>query len=80
MLRRAGIERAETLIICVGSDSDAISTVLSARCINPALRIISRANEHQAINKLRLAGADEIVSPIDMAARQLVADALMPRR
>jgi len=77
-LRRAGIERAETLIICVGSDSDAISTVLSARYINPELRIISRANEQQSINKLRLAGADEIVSPIDMAARRLVADALHP--
>lgn len=77
-LRRAGIERADTLIVCVGSDSDAISTVLSARSIKPELRIISRANEQQSINKLRLAGADQIVSPIDMAARRLVADALHP--
>lgn len=77
-LRRAGVDRASTLLVCLGSDSDAISTVLSARSINNGLRIVSRANEHQSINKLRLAGADEVVSPIDMAARQLVADAMNP--
>jgi len=77
-LRRAGVDRASTLVVCLGSDSDAISTVLSARSINQTLRIISRANERQSVNKLRLAGADQIVSPIDMAARRLVSDALHP--
>lgn len=77
-LLRAGLDRAATLIVCLGRDSDAISTVLSARSLHPSLRIISRANEQQSINKLRLAGADQVVSPIDMAAQRLASDALHP--
>jgi voltage-gated potassium channel len=44
VLRMAGIERASTLVVSLASDADAISTVLSARVLNPELRIVARAN------------------------------------
>ncbi|MFT5201141.1 MAG: voltage-gated potassium channel [Candidatus Aldehydirespiratoraceae bacterium] len=77
-LHQAGIDRAEVLIVCLANDSDAISTVLSARAANADLRIVTRASDAHSASKMRLAGADQVVSPIDMAARRLVADAVQP--
>ena len=77
-LRAAGIERARKLIVCLQSDSDAISTVLSARVLNSDVLIISRVNDYSAARKLRLAGADHVVSPTEMGAQRMVADALQP--
>ena len=42
VLLAAGIDRAATLIVSLASDADAMSTVLSARALNPTLRIIAR--------------------------------------
>ncbi|MCP3991896.1 MAG: potassium channel family protein [Actinomycetia bacterium] len=78
ILIEAGIERASTLIVAVASDSDALSTVLSARVLNPRLRIVSRVEERDSTKKLRLAGADHVVSPLEMGAQRLVADMLQP--
>jgi voltage-gated potassium channel len=78
VLIEAGIERASALIVAVASDSDALSTVLSARVLNPDLRIVSRVEEHDSMKKLRLAGADQVVSPLEMGAQRLVADTLQP--
>lgn len=77
-LRAAGIERARRLIVCLSSDSDAISTVLSARVLNPDVLIVSRVNDYASSRKLRLAGADHVVSPTEMGAQRMVADALQP--
>ena len=78
ILIEAGIERASALIVAVASDSDALSTVLSARVLSPNLRIVSRVEEHDSMKKLRLAGADQVVSPLEMGAQRLVADTLQP--
>lgn len=77
-LEAAGIERAARIIICLSTDSDAISTVLSARVLNPAIHIVSRVNAIDAVRKLRLAGADHVVSPLRMGAQRMVADAMEP--
>jgi len=78
VLISAGIERAATLIVSLATDSDALSTVLSARILNPALRIVSRVGESHSAKKLYLAGADTVVSPIEMGAQRLVAETLQP--
>lgn len=77
-LLAAGVERAERLILALSSDSDAISTVLSAKVLNPSIRIVTRVSDVASAHKLRLAGADQVVSPIEMGAQRLVADALQP--
>lgn len=62
-LRKAGIERAETIICALPSDADNLFIVLSARQIKPDLKIISRATEETSLKKLKLAGADNVVLP-----------------
>ncbi len=74
----AGIDRASKLIVCLSNDSDAISTVLSARVLSPETRVVTRVSDPSSAKKLRLAGADHVVSPIEMGAQRLVADAMEP--
>jgi voltage-gated potassium channel len=78
VLRRAGVERASVLVVTVHSDGDAISTVLSARALNSDLRIVARANAESSVGKLRRAGADQVVNPLDIGAQRLVTFALQP--
>ncbi len=49
ILKKAGIERATTLISALPSDADNLFVVLSARQINKGLKIISRATEETTL-------------------------------
>ena len=63
VLEEAGIRRARCVVVTLPDDSDNLFIVLSARQINPALRIISRANNRADEHKMRRAGADHTVVP-----------------
>lgn len=62
-LEEAGINRASAIVITLPDDADNLFITLSARQINPALRIISRANGVADEIKIRRAGADHTVIP-----------------
>jgi len=62
-LLRAGIERASGLITNLSGDKDNLFVVLSARELNPALRIVSKAVEEETLQKILKAGADEVIFP-----------------
>lgn len=63
VLLEAGIKRASTLISALPSDADNLFVVLSARQINKNLTIISRASEETSYDKLKLAGANNVILP-----------------
>jgi voltage-gated potassium channel len=63
ILFAAGIEKASTLICALPNDADNLFIVLSARQINSKLSIISRASEETSYNKLKLAGANNVILP-----------------
>ena len=75
-LREAGVLRAKGLIAALPSDAENLFIILSAKTLNPALTIVTRASEEEAGEKLRRAGADTVFTPYSMAGRQL-ADALL---
>ncbi len=62
-LYEAGIEKANTLISALPSDADNLFVVLSARQINKKMTIISRASQETSYNKLKLAGANNVILP-----------------
>jgi len=62
-LTEAGVERAAAIVITLPSDADNLYITLSARQMNPALRIICRAHTLADETKLRRAGADHTVVP-----------------
>jgi voltage-gated potassium channel len=63
VLEEAGIKKASAIVITLPDDSDNLFVTMSARQINPALRIISRANNVADEVKIRRAGADHTVVP-----------------
>ena len=63
LLVRAGIERAQGLVTCLSRDQDNLFVVISARKLNPHLKIASKAVEDNSPGKLITAGADEVVLP-----------------
>ncbi len=62
-LIEAGIEKATTLISALPNDADNLFVVLSARQINKEMRIISRASQETSYEKLKLAGANNVILP-----------------
>ncbi len=63
VLEEAGIRTAKALIVTFSDEAEAVYVVLSARQLNPKLRIIARALHEKASKKLEKAGADHVVSP-----------------
>jgi voltage-gated potassium channel len=78
VLRRIGIDRSRGLISAVGSDAENVYIILSARLTRPDLFIIGRAENGDAIAKLRRAGADRVFSPYQAGAHQMAQAALRP--
>ncbi len=78
VLKEAGIERARGLISVLSSDSDNLYVVLSARGLNPKLRIAARASEEGAEQKLIRAGADNVISPYHIGALRIAHTMLKP--
>jgi len=62
-LRDVGVEHARGLAACLPNDADNVYVVLTARDLNPSLRIVARAAEEQAEAKLLRAGANHVVAP-----------------
>ncbi|MFN0213216.1 MAG: potassium channel family protein [Saprospiraceae bacterium] len=63
VLREAGIEQAASLVVTLPEDANNLFVVLSARQINPNLKIISRLNDSGDEQKLIRAGANHVVMP-----------------
>jgi len=78
VLSQAGIERARGLICAADSDAANVFITLTARALNPGLRIIARASERASIDKLVRAGADEVVSPYGLTGRRMAILAVQP--
>ena len=77
-LREAGVERARGLVAALPEDDANLYVVLTARQLNPELAIITQAAEQRSIDKLRLAGADQVVSPYLIAGRAMASALLRP--
>jgi len=60
------------------SDADNLFVVISAKAINPSLRIISRAAEEETQKKLIAAGADAVILPNLTGALRMVSLAIRP--
>ena len=79
LLMRAGIERAQGLVTCLSRDQDNLFVVISARKLNPHLKIASKAVEDNSPGKLITAGADEVVLPDHIGGLRLASGILHPQ-
>jgi len=77
-LIKAGVKQAKCLVAALGTDTDNVFLVLTARQLNPGLEIIARASHEPAKVKLRAAGANRVESPYDMGAVSMAQRILRP--
>lgn len=63
ILVRAHIDTAVGVFAVTGDDSKNLLITITAKQLNPALRVVARCHEVRNIEKIRKAGADAIVSP-----------------
>jgi voltage-gated potassium channel len=78
VLKEAGVNHASTLICALPSDPDNLFIVLTARQMNPKLRIISRATEETSYKKLKLAGADNVILPEKIGGDHMASLVVVP--
>ncbi len=71
VLHEAGIDRAHGVVAALTSDADNLFISLAAREINPAIKIIARGEESGIENRMLLAGANTVVSPLKLGGRQI---------
>jgi len=78
VLLEAGIMRARGLVTVVLSDADNLFITMTARGMNPALFILSRADQAATEKKLLRAGANKVVMPYIIGGLRMVHTILRP--
>ncbi|HUS08388.1 MAG TPA: NAD-binding protein [Bryobacteraceae bacterium] len=77
-LREVGIARAAGLIATLSTDADNLFLVMSAKTLNPKLKISARVLEEDSEQKLRRAGADSVLAPFSITGSRLAQAILRP--
>lgn len=78
ILEKAMIHRAKGLFATTNSDNDNIVIVLTAKQLNPDLRIISRCTDTKNIEKLKKAGADTVVALNYIGGLRMASEMIRP--
>ena len=78
VLRRAGVERAKTLITTLPDEAQNVYITLTARYMNRDLQIIARADVEDGEKKLIRAGANHVVSPHVLGGQRMAMASLRP--
>lgn len=78
-LIEAGIERADALVCSLGTDRDNLFVTISARSLNPDLRIVTRAYEPESEQKFKMAGASSVIYTNVLGGLRMAAEAIRPQ-
>lgn len=78
VLIKAGIKKAANLITALPKDADNLFVVLTARQLNPKFKIISRASKESSYNKLKIAGADNVIMPDKIGGNHMASLVVTP--
>jgi len=77
-LLKASIEKARGLFAVTGDDNQNLVVSLTAKQLNPNLRVVARCNEIRNSQKMRKAGADAIVSPNSIGGLRMASEMVRP--
>lgn len=78
VLLEAGVKTAKALITTLPIDADNLFVALSARSINPGLKIISRASSESTEGKLFKAGVNNVVMPEKVGGEHMASLVMKP--
>lgn len=77
-LTKAGVKRAANIITALPSDADNLFVVLTARQLNANCKIISRATNESSYDKLKIAGADNVIMPDKLGGEHMASLVVTP--
>lgn len=77
-LLQAGIMKAQALVTTLPEDADNLYVVLTARELNPKIKIISRASNDSSVRKLKTAGASNVIMPDKIGGAHMATLVLSP--
>ena len=77
-LMLAGVDRASCFISALPNDADNLFVVLSARQLNKAINIISRASQESSYDKLKFAGANNVILPDKIGGDHMASLVVVP--
>lgn len=78
VLLEAGIERAYGVVATLPDDKGNLYVVVTARGLNPRLRIVAKAMDVSAESKLRVAGAHSVVSVNTIGGLRMASEMIRP--
>jgi len=78
VLTEAGIERAKSILVCLNEDSHSLYVVISAKSLNPKIKILVSVVEEDAFAKMKRAGADYVISPQKIGGLRMASTVLRP--
>ena len=78
VLDKAMVHGAKGLFATTNSDNDNIVIVLTAKQLNPSLRVISRCNDTKNIDKIKRAGADGVVALNYIGGLRMASEMIRP--
>jgi len=71
-LERVNLEGARAVVVATNDDARDALAILTARQLNPDVRIVAAVTQRENINKLRRAGADQVISPATLGGHILI--------
>lgn len=78
VLLEAGIETSKGIIITLPSDRDNLFVTITARGLNPNVRIIGKVVREETTKKMIRAGADKVICPDSIGGLTMVSQMLRP--
>ena len=79
VLERAGIAHAEGLIAVLHDDKENLFVILTARSLNPTMKLITRVNDEQHNReKMLKAGADRVISTSTIGGLRIASEVIRP--
>lgn len=77
-LLKAGIKEAGGLFAVTGDDNRNLVISLTAKQLNPGVKVVARCNELTNIEKMKKAGADAVVSPNFIGGLRIASEMIRP--
>lgn len=78
ILQQAKIQKAKGLFATTNSDNDNIVIVLTAKQLNPSLRVVSRCNDTKNADKIKRAGADAVIALNYIGGMRMASEMIRP--
>ena len=77
-LLKAGIQDARGLFAVTGDDNHNLVISLTAKQLNPAVKVVACCSQRNHVEKLKRAGADAVVSPAFIGGLRMASEMIRP--